>query len=363
MKKPSTPLLFQPLALLDTVIRNRIWIPPMCQYSVEKRDGVPTSWHLMHYGSLARGGAGLVTVEATGVVPEGRITPQCMGIWNDEQALAFKAITDLIRSQGATPAIQLAHAGRKASTLRPFPGEPQGNAPLDEGGWTPVAPSSIPFPGLGEPVQLDQAGIQDVISAFVAGAKRAVAVGFEVLEIHGAHGYLLHEFLSPLSNLRDDEYGGDLKGRARLVREVTRKVRAAVGPKVPIIVRLSGTEWVEDGLGIDQVVQVAKWLKDDGADLISVSSAGNTAHAPIPLGPGYQVPLSKEIRDGAQMPTAVAGLITTPTQAEQILADGDADAVYIGRRSLREPNFPVLAARELGADPQYIPPQYHRAYL
>lgn len=361
-KTLASPLLFEPFDLRDVRIRNRIWVPPMCQYSVERRDGVPTSWHLMHYGSLARGGAGLVTVEATGVVPEGRISPQCMGIWNDAQAEAFKTITSLIRSQGAAAAIQLAHAGRKASTLRAFPGEQQGVAGPDQGGWTPLAPSPVAFPGLGEPRPLDQMGIKEVVAAFVAGAKRALAAGFDILEIHAAHGYLLHEFLSPLSNFRDDEYGGDLEGRARLAREVTAAIREAVGDQVPIIVRLSATEWLEGGLDVNQVVEVARWLKDDGADLISVSSAGNAAKAPIPLGPGYQVPLSKEVRERADIPTAVAGLITTPEQAEQILEDGDADAVYIGRASLRDPNFPVLAAKELGVRPQYIPAQYARAY-
>lgn len=334
----------------------------MCQYSVPSRDGVPTSWHLMHYGSFARGGAGLVTVEATAVTAEGRISPQDLGIWSDSQRDAFRPITDLIHSLGATAAIQLAHAGRKGSTRRAFPGEASGIAPVDEGGWTVVAPSPIAFPGLSEPTALDRAGIDAVIGSFVGAAIRAVEAGFDVLEIHGAHGYLLHQFLSPLSNHRDDEFGGSLENRARLLLNVVEAVREATGPRVPIIVRLSATEWTPEGYSTEDMVTVARWLKDRGVDLISVSTGGNVADVSIPTGPGYQVPFAAQIRDEADLPVAVAGLILDPAQAEQIVGLHEADAVYIGRAALRDPNFAVRAARTLGYDSPYIPGPYHRAY-
>ena len=238
-----TPAIFEPITLRELQIRNRIWVPPMCQYSVEKQDGVPTSWHLMHYGSFARGGAGMVTVEATGVVPEGRISPQCLGLWNDEQRDAFAPITELVHSQGGKASIQLAHAGRKASTRRAWPGFEDGVVPENEGGWQPVGPSAVPFPGLAEPAPLTREGIDDVVVAFAAAARRALDAGFDAVEVHGAHGYLVHEFLSPVSNVRDDEYGGTLENRARLLLRIVDAVRGEVGEKVPVIVRLSGSEW------------------------------------------------------------------------------------------------------------------------
>lgn len=358
-----TRALFDPLTLRDVEIRNRIWIPPMCQYSVDKQDGVPTSWHLMHLGSLARGGAGLVTVEATGVLPEGRISPQCLGLWNDEQRDAFAPIVELIHSQGAKASIQLAHAGRKASTWRGWPGYQQGNVPLELGGWTPVGPSPVAFPGLAEPVALTSEQIDAVVVAFVAAARRAVAAGFDVLELHGAHGYLLHQFLSPASNRRRDEYGGTLENRARLLLRVVDGVRAEVGESVPLVVRLSGTEWSDEGYSEDDVVAVSRWLGEHGVDLISVSSGGNLGGVTIPMGPGYQVPVAEKIRRESGMPVAAVGLITEPFQAEQIVALGQADVVMIGREALRDPNFPVRAARDLRVETPYIPPQYARAYV
>lgn len=359
----GTPALFTPLQLRETVIRNRIWIPPMCQYSVSERDGMPNNWHLMHYGSFARGGAGLVTVEATAVSPEGRISPQDLGLWNDFQRDAFGPVTELIHSQGAAAAIQLAHAGRKASTRRAFPGEQKGIAPTDEDGWAPVAPSAIAFPDLANPIALDEDGVQRVIDAFTIASARAIDAGFDVLEIHGAHGYLLHEFLSPLSNQRTDRYGGTLENRARLLLEITDAVRDAVPSQTPVIVRLSATEWVAGGFCGEDVITVVRWLKEHGVDLISVSTGGNIAGARIPSFPGYQLPFATQIREEDEIPVAVAGLILDPVQAEQIIALGETDAVYIGREALRDPNFAVRAARTLGYDSPYIPPQYHRAYL
>ena len=359
----NTPALFQPIRLRDVQVRNRIWIPPMCQYSVPGPDGMPNDWHLMHYGSFARGGAGLVTVEATSVTPEGRISAQDLGLWNDQQRDAFRAVTNLIHSQGATAAVQLAHAGRKASTRRSFPGEPAGVATEDEGGWAVVAPSPIPFPGLAHPTELTDDGIAAITGAFASAARRAADAGFDVLEIHGAHGYLLHEFLSPISNQRTDRYGGPLENRARFLLQVTQAVREAVGGDVPIIVRLSATEWTTGGFSTEDTIEVSLWLKERGVDLISVSSGGNVPQAPIPIGPGYQVPLATAIRNKADIPVAVAGLITEPAQAEQIVALHEADAVYIGREALRDPNFAVRAARALRFDGAYIPLQYRRAHL
>ncbi|MGO1592119.1 MAG: NADH:flavin oxidoreductase/NADH oxidase [Ancrocorticia sp.] len=367
-----THALFDPLTLRDTTIRNRIWIPPMCQYSAEKQDGVPTSWHLMHYGSFARGGAGLVTVEATAVVPEGRITPQCLGIWNDEQARAFAPMTELIHSQGAKAAIQLAHAGRKASTWREWPGEAggtgarpgsrSGSVSVEDGGWQTVAPSAVAFGDLAEPRELTVAEIGELVQAFARAARRAVDAGFDVLEIHGAHGYLVHEFLSPASNMRSDEYGGDMVGRARFLLQIIDAVRAEVGESMPIIVRLSGTEWAPEGYSMEEIIDLSKWLGTHGVDFLSISTGGNISGAGIAVGPGYQVPTAETIREGSHMPVGAVGVIVDPAQAEQIVALGQADVVYLGRESLRDPNFPIRAARALGFDEPYIPPQYARAF-
>ncbi|HST41473.1 MAG TPA: NADH:flavin oxidoreductase/NADH oxidase [Conexibacter sp.] len=354
--------LFEPITLRDVEVRNRIWIPPMCQYAVDAQDGVPTDWHLMHLGSLARGGAGAVIVEATGVVPEGRISPQDVGLWNDEQRDAFARIVALIHSQGAKAGIQLAHAGRKASTWRAWGERPDGNVPPAQGGWQPVGPSTIAFPGLVEPTALDAAGIDGVLAAFAAAARRAVDAGFDLLELHGAHGYLLHEFLSPLSNERSDEYGGSLENRARLLLEVVDAVRAEVGDAIPLIVRLSATDWTDGGLTLEDTEQVVRWLRDHGADLISVSTGGNAAAAKIPVGPGYQLPFAASIKASTGMPVAAVGMIDQPFQAEQIVALGHADVVLVGRESLRDPNFPIRAAQALRYEMPYKPAPYERAY-
>ncbi|MFT4305868.1 MAG: NADH:flavin oxidoreductase/NADH oxidase [Microbacterium sp.] len=359
---PREALLFTPIRLRGVEARNRLWVPPMCQYSALAQDGVPTDWHLVHLGALARGGAGAVIAEATAVVPEGRISAQDLGLWDDAQRDAFAPIVRFIRSQGALAGIQLAHAGRKASTYRPFGAAGSGSVPLEDGGWPTVAPSAIAFDGLDEPVALDAVGIRAVVEAFAAAALRAVSAGFDLVELHAAHGYLLHEFLSPLSNRRTDEYGGSLEGRARLVLEVVSAVRAAIGEEVPVLVRFSATDWTEGGLTVDEVATVAGWAAERGADLFDISSGGTVAGARIPVGPGYQLPLAAAVRAVTGMPVAAVGLIDQSFQAEQALVAGQADVVLAGRQMLRDPNFAIRAARELGAAAP-VPAQYERAYL
>jgi len=313
----------------------------------------------VHLGSLARGGAGLVMTEATAVVPEGRISPQDAGIWSDEQADDYARITAFIRSQGAVPGIQLAHAGRKASTFAPWRG--RGSIAIGDGGWPTVAPSAVPFgDGFATPVTLEREAIATLITQWADAARRAVAAGFAVIEIHAAHGYLLHEFLSPLSNQRTDDYGGDLQTRSRLLREVVTAVRAAIPDGTPLFVRLSATDWVEGGQTVEDTAQVAVGLAEQGADLVDVSSGGNSPAQQITLGPGYQVPFARAVRERSGLPTAAVGLITEPGQAEKILAEQSADAVLLGRALLREPAWPQRAALELGGEVRW-PPQYERA--
>jgi 2,4-dienoyl-CoA reductase-like NADH-dependent reductase (Old Yellow Enzyme family) len=353
--------LFTPFTLREVTVRNRVWVAPMCQYSAV--DGVPNDWHLVHLGSFARGGAGLVFTEATAVTPEGRISPEDTGLWNDEQQTAWARIVRFVHDQGATAGIQLAHAGRKASTYSGFTGERGGVAEAD-GGWRPVAPSAEPFPGLREdPEALDRTGIAAVVTAFGEAAERAVAAGFDVLEVHAAHGYLLHEFLSPLSNHREDEYGGAFDNRVRLVLEVVREVRSRVGAGVPLVVRVSATDWVEGGWNDDDTVRLAGLLREEGVDLVDTSTGGNVL-ADIPTGAGYQVPFARRIRIEAGIPTGAVGLITEPKQAEEILAEGSADVVLLARELLREPHWPLRAAYELGeTDAGLWPVQYRAAAL
>jgi 2,4-dienoyl-CoA reductase-like NADH-dependent reductase (Old Yellow Enzyme family) len=358
----STATLFTPFTVRGVTVRNRIWVAPMCQYSAENRDGIPVDWHLVHLGSFATGGAGLVMAEATAVSPEGRITPQDLGLWNDEQATAFARITGFLHAQGATTAIQLAHAGRKASTYRPFASE-HGSVPAAEGGWQTVAPSAVPYPGYAVPTELDLAGIDTVVDDFVAAARRAVTAGFDVLEIHAAHGYLLHEFLSPLSNTRTDAYGGDLAGRAKILLRVVREVRAAIGGDVPLFVRFSATDWAEGGWDEAQTAIVSEWAKDAGADLFDISTGGNVAGVSIPLEPGYQVPFADFVKRNAPVEVSAVGLITTPGQANEVITSGRADAVMLGRELLRDPHFALRAAADLGIDIDYWPAQYVRARL
>jgi 2,4-dienoyl-CoA reductase-like NADH-dependent reductase (Old Yellow Enzyme family) len=350
--------LFSPIDLRDVTVRNRVWVAPMCQYSAV--DGMPNDWHLVHLGSFARGGAGLVFTEATSVVPEGRITPEDTGIWNDEQQAAWARIVAFVHGQGAAAGIQLAHAGRKASTYSGFTRD-RGGVPDEVGGWTPVGPSASAYPDLRDPEPLDAAGIARVVTAFGDAAERALAAGFDVLELHAAHGYLLHEFLSPLSNQREDEYGGSFDNRVRLVLDVVREVRGRVPVGVPVVVRLSATDWLEGGWTADDSVRLARLLAGEGVDLVDTSTGGN-APADIPVGPGYQVPFARRIREEAGLPTGAVGMITEPKQAEEILAEGSADVVLLARELLREPHWPLRAAYELGDDvPELWPVQYRRA--
>jgi 2,4-dienoyl-CoA reductase-like NADH-dependent reductase (Old Yellow Enzyme family) len=350
-------VLFSPLTLRGTTFRNRAWVSPMCQYS--STEGRPSDWHLVHLGSLARGGAGLVVQEATAVTPEGRISPWDAGIWNDAQAADYERIAAFVRGQGAVAGIQLAHAGRKGSARRPW--DDRGWVPESDGGYPTVGPSAVAFGNAPVPEELDDAGIAAVVSAFGAATRRSLAVGFDLVEIHAAHGYLLHEFLSPLSNLRTDRYGGDLTGRSRLLLEVVRAVRAIWPEDRPVLVRLSATDWVPGGWDVEQTVEVARRLVAEGVDLVDVSSGGLSPDQQIDLGPGYQVPFARAVRERAGLPVAAVGLITGVAQAEAVLADGSADAVVMAREMLRNPHWPLLAAAELGADLDLWPPQYRRA--
>ena len=335
--------LFEPITLRGMTTRNRIWLAPMCQYS--SVDGFPDDWHLVHLGARATGGFGLVMTEASAVVPEGRISPQDAGIWKDEQAEAWRRVVDFVHAQGAPIGVQLAHAGRKASTYRPW--DPRaGTVASDDGGWEAVSPSDVPFEGYAAPAALTVDQVAEVVRAFAEAARRAVSVGFDTVEIHAAHGYLLHQFLSPLSNRRDDHYGGSFENRTRLVLEVVDAVRAELPASAPLLVRISGTDWIDGGWDLEQSRRLGVLLKEHGVDLVDVSSGGN-APASIPLEPGYQVPLSAAVREGG-IATGAVGLITDPEQAEKILANGEADVVLLARAALREPAWPLRAAHELG---------------
>lgn len=351
--------LFSPLRLRGTTVRNRVWVSPMCQYSAVH--GVPNDWHLVHLGSFARGGAGLVLTEATAVSPEGRISPADTGLWNDVQQDAWARIAAFVRGQGATAGMQVAHAGRKASTRPPFEG--RGAVPEDEGGWPTLGPSPTQFPGLPAPRAMSLADIDRFVADVVDTCHRALDAGFEVLELHAAHGYLLHEFLSPLSNRRTDAYGGGFEGRTRLLRRTVEEVRAAVPDATPLLVRISGTDWVDGGWDVEASVELGRLLREAGVDLVDVSSGGN-APADIPVGPGYQVGLARTIRQAAGIPTGAVGMITDAKQAEEVLAEGSADAVLLARAMLRDPHWALRAAHELGVLPGEgvdWPPQYLRA--
>ncbi|WP_449407950.1 NADH:flavin oxidoreductase/NADH oxidase [Microbacterium maritypicum] len=350
-------ILFSPLTIRSVTVRNRLWVSPMCMYSAV--DGVVQEWHHTHLAQFAAGGAGLIVAEATAVVPEGRISPRDAGLWNDEQRDAWAPIVAAIHARGATAGIQLAHAGRKASTWWPW-AEQRGSVPASEGGWTTTAPSAVAFEGFEVPSALDAAGIDAVVDGFAAAAQRAIHAGFDVLEIHGAHGYLLHQFLSPLSNLRDDEYGGPLENRARLLLRVVDAVRSAVGVDVPLFVRISATDHAEGGFTSEEAALVGAWATEHGADLVDVSSGGLVAHQQIRVFPGYQVPLAETVRQGGRIPVTAVGLITAAAQAEQVLVEGAADAIFAGREWLRDPHFALRAAHELGAEVAW-PPQYDRA--
>ena len=351
--------LFQPLTQRSLTFRNRLVLSPMCQYSAT--DGLPNDWHLVHLGSRAVGGAAVVMAEASAVSAEGRISPADTGLWNDAQAEAWKPITRFIEARGAVPAIQLAHAGRKASTRVPWVG--RGRVGPEEGGWTPVAPSAVAFDAhSAEPRALDADGLAKVVADFGAAARRAFLAGFKLVEIHAAHGYLLHEFLSPLSNHRDDGYGGSAANRMRLVRQVMEAVRAEWPEELPVWLRISATDWAEGGWDIDDSVELARLAAGCGIDLVDVSSGGLVPDAKIPLGPGYQVPFAARIRRDAGIATGAVGLVLDARQAEQLVAGEQADMVLLGRAMLRDPYFPQHAARQLGGDDPPVPVQYERAW-
>lgn len=351
------PSLFDPITFGNVTLPNRITVSPMCQYSSE--DGFANDWHLVHMGSRAAGGAGLVILEASAVSPEGRITPADLGIYQDEHVAFLKRITDFISSQGSVPGIQLAHAGRKASCAIPWQGG--GQLAPEQGGWQTLAPSSKPFrPADRPPVALSLAQIQQVKEDFVKAAKRALEAGFKVIEVHGAHGYLLHEFYSPLSNERTDDYGGSRDNRCRLLVEVVEAVRAVLPEGFPLFVRISSTDWVPEGWSDDDSVYLAKKLLAAKADLIDCSSGGNV-QAKIPVGPGYQVPFAAKLRAEAGIATGAVGLITEAKQADDIIREGKADLVIMARQMLREPYFALHAAAELDARVRW-PQQYHLAH-
>ncbi|HET6256922.1 MAG TPA: NADPH dehydrogenase NamA [Puia sp.] len=349
--------LFNSLLIRDISFNNRIVVSPMCQYS--SRDGMADDWHLVHLGSRAVGGAGLVFTEATAVSPEGRISPADLGIWKDEHIDGLRRIVKFVRSQGSEIGIQLAHAGRKASVAEPW----NGGKLVRQGAWKPVAPSAIAFDeGYAEPAELTSEGIAQVVDEFKAAARRAMKAGFKVVEIHAAHGYLLHEFLSPLSNRRTDEYGGPFENRVRLLTEVARAVRTAWPAGYPLFVRISATDWVEGGWSVDDSVRLAALLKDLGVDVVDCSSGGVVPGVKIPVGPGYQVEFAARVRSAGVM-TAAVGMITEAAQAESILAAGQADLIVMARELLRDPYFPLRAAGELGAADIHWPLQYQRARL
>jgi len=351
--------LFSPLRIRDIEFRNRIAVSPMCMYS--SKDGFANEWHMVHLGSRAVGGAALVFTEANGVEARGRISPQDLGIYLDEHVDELSKITRFIKAHGSVAGTQLAHAGRKASTARPWDGgKPVGPEGL---GWSPiVGPSPVPFvEGYQTPEALDKKGIAEVVAAFAKAAERALAAGFEVVEIHGAHGYLLHEFYSPLSNLRTDEYGGSFENRTRIVREVATAIRKVWPERLPLFIRISASDWVEGGWDVEQSCELAAQLKPLGVDFIDCSSAGNTAKAEIPVGPGYQTPFAEAVRKKTGVLTGAVGMITSPEQADHIIRTGQADMVILAREMLRDPYWPRRAAKALGQDIA-APVQYGRAW-
>lgn len=350
-------ILFSSLKIRGFELKNRIVVSPMCQYS--SVNGMPNDWHLVHLGSRAVGGAALVIMEATAVSPEGRISPEDGGIWNDEQTDAYKKITTFINSQNSIPGIQLAHAGRKASTYTPWKGK--GAVDKKEGGWQIIAPSAISFADKYPiPNEMNIVDIINVINQFKLAAERSIRAGFRIIELHMAHGYLVHEFLSPLSNHRKDIYGGSLVNRCRLALDIAKVVRESIPEAIPLFARISSTDWIKDAWDIEQSIQLAKWLKETGIDLIDCSSGGNIVNAQIPAGPGYQVIFSEKIKKEADIFTGAVGLITSPTQAENIIRTGQADVVILAREILRNPYWPLYAAKELRADVEW-PKQYLRA--
>ncbi len=351
------PSLFDALEIRGLSLPSRVLVSPMCQYS--SRDGFANDWHLVHLGSRAVGGAAIVFTEATAVTAEGRISPEDLGIWQDAHVEFLARIVQFVHGQGVHAGMQLAHAGRKASTYRPWAGA-AGSVPASEGGWQAVAPSALAFEGYATPAELDEAGIRAVVRAFADAARRAREAGFRVVEVHAAHGYLLHQFLSPLSNRRADRYGGSFENRIRLVREVVEAVRKEWPERLPLFMRVSASDWIEGAWDVEQTVELARVVKGLGVDLLDCSSGGVVAHAKVPVAPGYQVPFAERIRREADVLTGAVGLITDAAQADGIVRGGKADVVLLARQMLRDPYFPIHAAEELRRASTW-PPQYLRA--
>jgi 2,4-dienoyl-CoA reductase-like NADH-dependent reductase (Old Yellow Enzyme family) len=351
------PHLFSPLTIRGIELKNRIAVSPMCEYS--STDGFGNDWHLVHLGAFATGGAGLIITEATAVSPEGRISPSDLGIWKDEHVDMLQRITTFIHAHGSVAGVQLAHAGRKASHAEPWNGGKQ--IPLLSGGWQTVSASELAFAdGEEKPLELDKAGIAKVLEDFKAATYRSIKAGFKVIELHAAHGYLIHEFLSPMSNHRTDEYGGSFENRIRLLLEITDTVRAAWPAEYPLFVRISATDWTPGGWTAEDSVRLAWALKDKGIDLIDCSTGGNVAHAKIPVGPGYQVQFAESVKKETGIATGAVGMITTPEQANTIINDDQADLVLLAREMLRDPHFALRAAHVLGQEVKW-PLQYERA--
>ncbi|AKA07267.1 NADH:flavin oxidoreductase/NADH oxidase [Streptomyces noursei] len=363
--------LFEPLTLRSLTVPNRLWMAPMCQYSAAPEgpaEGAPGDWHFQHLAARAAGGTGLILTEATAVSPEGRISPYDLGLWNDTQTAAFRRITDAIKAQNSVPGIQIAHAGRKASTERTWVDRGRALRPEEQYGWRPVGPSPVAFDErYTTPTELTGEQIAELVEKFAETARRALAAGFQVAEIHGAHGYLINQFLSPYSNRRTDAYGGSYENRTRLALEVVDAVRAVWPDELPVFFRISATDWLSEdasddreGWTADETVRFAGDLREHGVDLLDTSTGGNAPDAKIAVAPGYQVPFAERVKKEAGLAVGAVGLITEARQAEKIVADGQADAVLLGRELLRSPSFAQHAARELGAA-THLPQQYHRA--
>ncbi len=347
--------LFDPLTIRGVTARNRIWLPPMDMYSVFARDGKPTPFHYQHYVSRAMGGFGLIIAESTAVSPEGRISPCDVGLWNDDQVEAWRWIVRDVRDAGAVMGVQLNHAGRKGSTGCVPTGHIADSVPLEEGGWATVAPSAEAYGRYAVPRELTAAEIDGIVDDFTAAARRAVSAGFQFIELHGAHGYLISQFLDPLINHRDDEYGGGLEGRSLFLMRVVDAVRAAIPDDIPLFVRLSATDWAAGGWDLTQTVELSRALKSHGVDLVDVSTGGLVPGVSVPVEPGYQVPFARKVRRGADIPVTAVGLITKPKQANKIIRNHEADAVEIGRAALRDPYWPLRAAHKLGVDVKDAP--------
>jgi len=355
--------LFTPIKIRAVEFRNRAWIAPMCMYECEAKDGVVGTFHVVHHGKFAMGGAGLIMAEATGITPEGRISPWCPGLWNGSQVEAWSKVTSAVHELGGKIGIQLAHAGRKGSTNRGWPGYEQGSVALSDGGWETVSCGTEAFTGYAAPRELTTDEVGKLVKAWRKAAARAVDAGFDCVEVHAAHGYLLHQFLSPLTNHRSDIYGGSAENRARLLLEVIAEIRQEVGPNYPVIVRVSATDWHPDGLHRDTTAQILKWAKEAGADLFDVSTGGLVTGVEIPVAPGYQIPHAEYVAEHNGDPVGGVGLITTGVQAEKILTDGQLSVVSVGRAALRDPFWPARAASELGETLSYWPAAYARGWF